>query len=234
MWTEANQILNQAAARVLNSIANFLPGLLAMAAMVLLAFVIGWIVRGMIRRSLGGIDFDKRLERWGAGGVADWSPSRSPTLLVAGLAYWSILLIGFLVGLSALDASVMSMLVVRLLAYLPNVFAAVLILAAGIFVARFLARGVLISAVNMQVQSARLLSLGVKWLVMVMAGAMALEHLGIGGDIVRLAFAILFGGIVLALALAVGLGSKEMVSRSLERKAGQREEEEAAGRFHNI
>jgi hypothetical protein len=86
----------------------------------------------------------------------------------------------------------------------------------------------------MQVHSARLVSLGVKWLVMVMAAAMALEHLGIGGEIVRLAFAILFGGIVLALALAVGLGSKEMVSRSLERQAGRAEEEEVAGRFHNL
>jgi hypothetical protein len=47
---------------------------------------------------------------------------------------------------------------------------------------------------------------------------MALEHLGIGGSIVRLAFAILFGGIVLAMALAVGLGSKEMITRSWERQ----------------
>jgi hypothetical protein len=41
------------------------------------------------------------------------------------------------------------------------------------------------------------------------------------GGIIRLAFGILFGGIVLALALAVGLGSKELVSRSLEREAGK-------------
>ena len=93
----------------------------------------------------------------------------------------------------------------------------------------------LISAVNLQIQWARLLSLGVKWLVLVLAGAMALEHLGIGGQIVRLAFGILFGGIVLALALAVGLGSKDMVSRSLERQAGKSlEEEEAASRFHHL
>ena len=70
----------------------------------------------------------------------------------------------------------------------------------------------------MQIQSARLLSIGVKWLVLVLAGAMALDHLGIGRQILLLAFGILFGGIVLALALAVGLGSKEMVSRSLERQ----------------
>jgi hypothetical protein len=55
-------------------------------------------------------------------------------------------------------------------------------------------------------------------MVMVLTAAMALEQLGIGGQIVILSFAILFGGIVLALALALGLGSKDMVSRSWEKQ----------------
>ena len=71
-------------------------------------------------------------------------------------------------------------------------------------VARFVARNVLISAVNMQLQFARLLSLGVKWLVLVLTVAMALDHLRIGGLVVQLSFGILFGGIVFALALASG------------------------------
>ena len=122
---------------------------------------------------------------------------------------------------SAFDVTLTSQLVSRLFAYLPNVLAAVVVLAAGSIIARFLARSVLIGAVNMNLQYARLLSAGVKWLVTVLAVAMALEHLGIGGDIIRLAFAILFGGIVLALALAVGLGSKELVSRSLDREVSK-------------
>ncbi len=60
-----------------------------------------------------------------------------------------------------------------------------------------------------------------KWLVSVLAVTIAIEQLGIGGGIIRLAFGILFGGIVLALALAVGLGSKELVSRSLERETSK-------------
>jgi ABC-type Na+ efflux pump permease subunit len=73
----------------------------------------------------------------------------------------------------------------------------------------------------MNLQYARLLSVGVKWMVTVLAVTIAIERLGIGGGIIRLAFGILFGGIVLALALAVGLGSKELVSRSLEREASK-------------
>ena len=55
-----------------------------------------------------------------------------------------------------------------------------------------------------------------KWLVLVLTAAMVLDHLEIGREIVGLAFGILFGGIVLTLALAVGLGSRDIVSRSLE------------------
>jgi hypothetical protein len=75
---------------------------------------------------------------------------------------------------------------------------------------------VLIGAVNAQLQYARFLSLGVKWLVLVLTAAMVLDHLQVGGNIVELAFGILFGGIVLTLSLAVGLGSRDLVSRSLE------------------
>ena len=68
---------------------------------------------------------------------------------------------------------------------------------------------------------ARLLGVGVRWLVSVLTAAMALKHLGVGGTLVDLAFGILFGGIVLALALAVGLGSRDLVTRTLERQKEQ-------------
>ncbi len=75
---------------------------------------------------------------------------------------------------------------------------------------------------------ARFLSLGVKWLVLVLAAAMALDHLEIGGAVVELAFGILFGGIVLTLALAVGLGSRDLVSRSLESRVERTTERASA------
>ena len=103
--------------------------------------------------------------------------------------------------------------------YVTHAIGAVLLLIAGTVIARFLERSVLIGAVNAKLQYARMLSLGIKWLVLVLTAAMVLDHLQIGGGVVELAFGILFGGIVLTLALAVGLGSRNIVSRSLERSA---------------
>jgi hypothetical protein len=154
-------------------------------------------------------------------------------MLIARASFLTILVMGALIAVSALDSRLTSMLILQLFNYLPNFAVAVVILFVGVIVSRFLARSVLISAVNMQIQSARLLSVGVKWLVIVLTLAMALDHLRIGGLVVQLSFAILFGGIVLALALAVGLGSKEMVSKSWERQT-DKVEREPEEQFHHL
>ena len=219
--------------RIIGGIADFLPGVLAFFIVVILALPIAWIAGRLLRRSLQSMRFDERLGQMGLSTMANWSPSRSPAMLAARILFWLILLFGLLVGVTALSAEWTSRLALRAIEYLPNLFAAVLVLAVGNLIARFLARGVLIGAVNMQLESARLISLGVKWMIQVCAAAMALEHLGIGGTIVRVAFAILFGGIVLALALAVGLGSKEVIARSWERRE-EKETDKPSQPFQHI
>ena len=221
MWDQVGKALNASMVRVLSQFASLLPGILALIVALLFSAVVAWVVTAILRRSLVSIDFDGRLPRWGFSTVAEWSPAHSPTLLVTRSIAAIVIIVWFLVGVSAFDVTLTSQMVMRLFEYLPNVLAALVVLVAGTVIARFLSRSVLIGAVNMNLQYAQLLSAGVKWLVIVLAVAMALEHLAIGGDIIRLAFGILFGGIVLALALAVGLGSKELVTRSLEREAGR-------------
>jgi hypothetical protein len=221
MWNEVEQSLRLSTTKMLDQFANLLPGVMALIAALVVSATIAWAFSAILRRFLTGLDFDRRVGHWGFTGLREWSPSSSPTLLVTRAMAWIIVFIGFLVGISAFNGALPSQLVIRVFDYLPNVIAAILVLAAGNIIARFLARSVLIGGVNMHLQYARLLSVGVKWLVTVLAVTIAIEHLGIGGGIIRLAFGILFGGIVLALALAVGLGSKELVSRSLEREASK-------------
>ncbi|MBI2818628.1 MAG: hypothetical protein HYX73_01495 [Acidobacteria bacterium] len=218
MWNQLNEALLEMAERILSGVIHFLPAVLVLLLALLLAVPLAWIAAGLLRRSLNKLHFDERLRQWGFSTFVEISPGHSPALFLSRLVFWFGMLLGFLVGLTAFDANLTSQLSVRVLEYVPNLFAALLILIVGSLVARYLAQGVLISAVNMQLGSARLISLGVKWLILVMTAAMALEHLRIGGSIVRVAFAILFGGIVLAMALAVGLGSKDIVSRSWERR----------------
>src|ERR1700743_1467121 len=212
MRDQVNEVLRQTMARIATATEDFLPGLLAFLMILVLTIIVSFILRAFIRRSLQRIEFDHHIERWGFSALNDWSPARSPTRLMAQTSFLGILLIGVLIGVSALDSRLTSQLIVELFDYLPHVVVAVVILIVGSVVSRFLARSVLIGAVNMQIQSARLLSIGVKWLVIALTVAMALNHLRIGGTVVLISFAIMFGGIVLALALAVGLRLKEIVS----------------------
>lgn len=233
MRDQVNEVLRQTVQRASAALVNFLPGLLAFLVIIVFTVIVAFVFRTVIRRALQRVGFDAHMHQWGFSAVNEWSPARSPTRLIAQTSFLTILLVGILIGVSALDSRLTSLMILELFNYLPHAVAAVLILIVGSVLARFLARSVLISAVNMQIQSARLLSLGVKWLVIVLTVAMALDHLKIGGMVVQISFAILFGGIVLALALALGLGSKEMVRRSWARQSDKMERE-AEEQFHHL
>jgi hypothetical protein len=219
MWQQVEIALSQSAHRVLFKLASFLPALVALFLAVVVLTAIGAGLSALLHRILTSVRFDERISRNQVGSVSDWAPSHSPTALVARTAFWACVVVGVFIGVSAFDAAYPgeSQISLFVLPYLAHSVGAIVLLIAGTIIARFLARSVLIGAVNAKLQYARFLSLGVKWLVLVLTAAMVLDHLQIGGVVVELAFGILFGGIVLTLSLAVGLGSRDIVSRSLER-----------------
>jgi hypothetical protein len=220
MWQQVKQALADSTAHFLTRLARLLPGLAALVVAMLVSIMLAWILAAVVKRLLTSLRFDERLgRRWGFASVGEWSPKNSPTILVSRSLAALVIVSGFLIGVAAFDFEWTYWFVQTIFAYLPNVVAAFVILLVGNIIARFLARSVLIGAVNLNLQYARFLSIGVKWLVIVLAFAMALEHLRIAPGVVQLAFGILFGGIVLSMALAVGLGSKEFVTKSLERDA---------------
>ncbi len=213
MWERIRSSFEGSLGRIASAVAAFLPGLIAFLIIAGLALVSALLVRGLVRRLLQRVGFDRWVRRWALSPEGEWPAQQSPAVFVARVAFWLVVCAGILLGLSVFDTVALN-----LLAYLPRLMVAVVVFAAGMIAARFLERNVLISAVNMQIHSARLLSLGVKWLVMVFAAAMALQQLDVGGSLVTICFSILFGGIVLSLSLAVGLGSRDMVSKTLERQ----------------
>jgi uncharacterized membrane protein len=217
MWDQVKQALNQSTMKFLTGLALQLPGLVALIVALLISFVLAWVLAIVVRKFLASIHFDERLNRWGFASLREWSPMNSPARLVSRTTGCIVVLAGFLIGIAAFDAESTSLLIQSVFGYIPNIVGAMLVLLVGSIIASFLARSVLIGAVNLNLQYARLLSLGVKWLVIVLAVAMALEHLKIAPGIVDLAFGILFGGIVLTLVLGVALNSRELVTKSLER-----------------
>ena len=224
MEGDVAQAFRDGAHRVALAVAGFLPGVLTMLLVLVFTVGIAYLVRFALRRSLAGVDFDRRVHRWGLTSTGEWTPRNSPSAIAAHTGFWFVLLVGFLAGLKSLGTAVTDALASRTLAYIPNLLEAALIFAVGVAVARFLQRTALINAVNMQLRSARMLSLGVKWLVLLFTVALALHELGVGGAILTVSFGLVFGGIVLALALAVGLGAGEPAGAARE---GRWREEQA-------
>lgn len=219
MFSQVKDALFDSFSRVLTRLAVFLPGLLALVLAVTLMALVGAGLAWVIRKLLARVRFDERVGQQNSAGVSDWAPSHSPTLLISRVVFWGCIVLGIAIGISAYDAAGMGEISPFLLPYLAHSVGALLIFITGTILSRYLSRSVLISAVNAKLNYARALSLGVKWLVLVFTGAMVLDHLSVGGLIVELGFGILFGGMVLALALAFGLGSRDLVARSIERTA---------------
>jgi hypothetical protein len=211
----------------------FAPNLLAM----LVLLVAGALAAGAVRLALAfllpRLGVDRFAERSGIGDVARRAGlTRRPSRTIALAVAWMVLAVFVLLAVAALDLRVAVDLVARAFAWLPHLLVALALLVAGGLVAGFASRSVLIAAVNAGLPSARLLASFAHAALVVLFAAMALEQVGLGQRVVLAAFAIFFGGIVLALALAFGLAGKEIARESLERLLRRRGPEDEDGLKH--
>jgi hypothetical protein len=218
MWERVESVLSEAFGRLGAVLVADLPGLVAMFLVLAGSLVVAVAARAVLRRILARVGFDRRAREWGMTTGRSLEPHHEPSFLVARGAYWFVVIAGIALALDVLGASTTTALGLSLLAFLPRLVVGTVIMLVGIGAARFLERSVLIGAVNRQIQQARHVALAVKWLVLVLAAAMALEHVGVGGGLATLAFGIVLGGVMLAAALAVGLGARDAVSRTLEKR----------------
>ena len=185
--------------------------------LLLLGLVLGWLARGIVHRVLRLVQFDRLCDRLGISteieqlGLAT-SGSHFAAKLVQGL----IIVTSLLAGLVALRTPWTQNLVERFFIYLPHLLAAVFILIVGALISRFLSRSVLIAAVNAGVPPARLLAGLTRVLVMTLAFVASLDELGIGRTTIIVAFAILFGGLVTAAAIAFGFGARDLARDLLQ------------------
>ena len=148
---------------------------------------------------------------------------RPASASLAAVLSWGVLAVFVVLGIGALNLQFAMDLVSRTFSYLPQIMIAAALLVLGVLVSAFLRRSVLIAAVNAGLPSARLLAGGVRTALMVLFVAMALEHLGVGRQVILVSFTILFGGVVFALSLAFGLAGRELARGFLERLARQGE-----------
>lgn len=204
--------------KFLGKVITFLPNLLAMITILVIGFFIAWVIKILLLRFLKAIKFDRVSDRWGLTQMlSKGGKSYSPGNLLSKFFYWVIVLITLILGINALEVAATQNIIAQFFNYLPNLFAAVVILVIGYLMAIFLGQAALIAAVNAQMESAKLLGCSVRWFIIILSLTMALYHLGIAEKVIVAAFSITFGGIVLALAISFGWGGRDLAKDFLER-----------------
>ncbi len=198
---------------------DFLPNLFSALAIFVIGLVLAWAVKAVIVRVFKLLKLDKLFSRLGiTESLQKLAVKDTPTKFIGRIFYWLIVVIFFIIALTALRLPAVDQLLERFLIYLPNVFIAALLLIIGLLIGNFLGRAALIASVNAGIKQSGLLSRAVKTTVVLFAFVMVMEQLGVGRQAVLAAFTIVFGGLVLALALAFGLGGKDIARSLLEEK----------------
>jgi Mechanosensitive ion channel, conserved TM helix len=204
---------------VFQKLLAFLPNLLTGILVFAVGLVVAWLVKTLAVRIVRLLKLEAAFTRSGlTDALQRMAVKDTPDKLIGRMFYWLVTILFFVLALSAMRVPVIDQLLERFLLYLPNVLVALIIMVLGYFLGNFLGRAALIASVNAGVRLAGLLSRGVKTFIMIFAFAMALEQLGIGRSTVIAAFTIVFGGAVLALALAFGLGGQDLARKLLEKR----------------
>jgi len=214
------RVITEPFERYYEKLLEFLPGFLTSIFILIWGVVLAVVLRIAFLKFLRAVKFDKFSERFGIiGQLGKSGIKETASVLLSRMIGWVIIFIFTVVSLYALNIRVVDGLLDRFLFYLPNIFAAALILFFGYIISNFMGRAALIAAVNAGIKISNLIGKLVKLTIFIIAVTMALEQLGIGKETVVIAFTIIFGGIILALAIAFGLGGRDIVKDYVEKKA---------------
>ncbi len=220
--------LTQALQEVARGFAHYLPRLVVMLIIAFVGWVIAYLLKVLVRGILRLTKFSKLSESAGATQLLNQAALPSSTELLSRFVFW-VAWIGFiLLGVSVLGIVGLQEYISRFFLFLPRLFVALVILFFGSLAASFFSRAALLAAVNANLQSSRLLSISIRIIISIFALSMMFEVLGVAEETMLIAFGTAFGAVMLGLAIAFGIGGKDLARQFLEKKlaTGKRDEKE--------
>lgn len=222
-----DNILVEPFQKFVNNVAGFLPSLLTGLVIIFAGIIVAWFLKKTVTGISVLLKIDRLSDHLGIMQILHKSGYREPFSKLLGLAvYWIVLLSFLIIGLDAFKLPAVENLLTEFLLYVPNIVMACIVIFAGYMLGNFLGRASLIASVNAGVAFSGLIGKFTKFTVFIMALTMALELLGIGEYTVLIAFAIVFGGVVLALSIAFGLGGRDIAKDYIEKMVAEKKDED--------
>lgn len=216
----------QAHDNLTHMLAEFLPHFLLMIVVILIGWVVAYLLKVILRGILRVAKVERMSEEAGASRLLRRAELPTVSELLGRAVFWVVWLGFIIVGISFLGIGSLQQQIGDLIALLPQIFVAFLILFVGLLAANFFSRAALLAGVNAGFSSPRLISGTVRVVIIFLALSMALEQVGLGKETMEIAFSIVFGALMLGLAIAFGFGGRRLAERLLERRFLREEEKE--------
>src|ERR687886_1235053 len=208
---------------VISLVLSYIPQIIGAIIILIVGYIIGKALQALITRILEGVGFEDLMERGGVKRFFDRAgTSETPSSILGRLVFWFILIIAITMAANALGIQQISSFLNQLIAYIPSIFVALLILFLATLLANFVS-GIVRGATNSEV-----LASIAQYAIIIYAVFVALTQLGIAVQLTANTFLILLGAVGLALAIAFGIGGRE-VARDLVEKAYNRRQQVTGG-----
>ncbi len=210
-------ITTQALQGAWQNILLFLPNLLA----AIVIFILGWFVAIWIGKLIAGIlssiKFDALFDKTGwKEAIENAELKVSPSGFIGAICKWILVIVALMIATDILGWAAFASILGSIIAWVPNLLVAVIILIVAIIIADIIEKLVRMSAKKMGISFVNFLGVIVKWAIYIFAGLAALVQLGITPDIVKILMMGFVGTLALALGLSFGLGGKEAAGRLIE------------------
>jgi small-conductance mechanosensitive channel len=201
----------------------YIPQFIGAIVILIVGYIVAKILQAVVTRVLGAIGFDGWMERGGIKHFFDRADTtETPTSVLGKLVFWFVVIIAIVMATDALGIRQVSAVLSQLIAYIPNVIAAVLILILAALLANFVA-GLVRGATGVDI-----LASIARVAIIVYAVFAALTQLGIAVQLTAPTFLIVLGAVALAAAIAFGFGAQG-VAREIVEKAYEYRDEVTSG-----
>ncbi len=191
---------------------SYIPQLIGAVIILIVGYIIAKVLQAIVTRVLRGVGFENWMERGGVKQFFDRAGTRqTPSGVLGKVVFWFVFIIAITMAADALGIQQISGFLNQLIAFIPSIFVAILILFLAALLANFLA-GIVRGATG-----SGLLASVVQYGIIVYAAFAALTQLGIAVELTAPTFLILLGAVALALAIAFGLGGREVAQEILEK-----------------
>lgn len=203
---------------------------LVMAIVMVGGLIISWFIKKLLGKLLILFRFDKWAQDVGIANFLQKGGVKTlPSLVLSKIVYWIFIVLFLSFGLNFIGISQFSEYASRISTTLPYIIVSLVIVIIGIILSNFISRVIFMTCENANIKYGDFIAKGVRIFLIVITFGIVFEYIGIGNMIITISFLIIFGGIIMTLSLALGIGLSNVVGDLIRDRLKTRGEKKKEG-----